>query len=458
MPKTSLIKNFEELIGCRDGEAASLRRAVLGAVESGIKSVIPSNFMKKLRLRGNYLTINRFKINLRRFDEVVVLGVGKAALDMARYVENLLSEHISRGLIVVPKELYGGHTLKRIEIAPSTHPFPSEMGLKAARRMIEYADSITERTLVIFLLSGGASALLPLPAQPLTLEDKNEVTKLLLKCGATIHEVNAVRKHLSAIKGGWLGKRMARGKVLSLILSDVVGDDVEVIGSGPTAPDPTTFKDVYQILRRYEIWEKAPESVRKRILMGLEGKVEETPKPGDPAFRNIVNIVVAGVGDACNAAARYLRSMGFKCSVLTRFMEGEASQVGVFLAGVLRQLSERKGRYAIICGGETTVTVHGSGVGGRNQELVLSGLIKMRGLRNCCLVSVGTDGVDGVSKAAGAIADPETYEDALKMGLNPLDFLKNNDSNTFFNLVGGAIYTGPTGTNVGDLAILASSR
>jgi len=454
MTSKSLIKNIDDLIRHRRGKAASLRRAALKAVESGIKSVMPENFMKKLKLRGSVLTVDGYKVDLKRFDEVVVLGAGKAAVDMARYVERLLSKYISRGLIVVPKGLHEGHGLKRIKAAPSTHPLPSDLGLKAARQMLEYAEEVTEKTLVIFLLSGGASALLPLPAPPLTLQDKIEVTKLLLESGATIHEVNAVRKHVSEIKGGWLGKRLARGRVLSLILSDVVGDDVETIGSGPTAPDPTTFRDAYDILRRYGIWERVPESVKERISMGLEGKVEETPKPGDPAFKRITNLVIAGIGDACAAAARYLRTRGFRCTLLTRFMEGEASQIGVFFSGILRELSEKKGKHAVICGGETTVTIRGSGIGGRNQELALAASIKMRRLRNCCLVSVGTDGVDGISEAAGAIVDSETYQDAIKMGLNPVEFLRNNDSNTFFNKVGGAIYTGPTGTNVGDLTIL----
>ena len=431
-----------------------MRRTALKAVESGIRSVMPENFMKKLKLRGRRLIVNGQRIDLKQFDEVLVLGAGKAAVNMAKYVERLLSKYISRGFIVVPKGLHEGHGLKKIKAAPSTHPFPSDLGLKAAQEMLRYAEEVTEKTLTIFLLSGGASALLPLPAPPLTLQDKIEVTKLLLESGATIHEVNAVRKHLSAVKGGWLGKRLARGRVLSLILSDVVGDDVETIGSGPTAPDPTTFRDVYDILRRYSIWEKAPESVRQRITMGLEGGIEETPKPGDPAFKKITNLVIAGIRDACAAAAGYLKSRGFKCSILTRFMEGEASQIGIFLAGILRELSEKKGKYAVICGGETTVTVRGSGLGGRNQELALSASIKMKGLRNCCLISVGTDGIDGISEAAGAIVDPETYQDALRMGLNPVEFLKNNDSNTFFDKVGGAIYTGPTGTNVGDLTIL----
>ena len=263
---------------------------------------------------------------------------------------------------------------------------------------------------------------------------------------------------MSMIKGGWLGKRLSKAQVISLILSDVVGDKIETIGSGPTVPDPTTFKDAYEILRRYGIWNDMPETVKERICKGMNGRVEETPKPGDIALKRIVNIVIASISDACQAATRYLKSKKFRCSILTRFMEGEASQVGVFLAGILRELSKKKGRYAMICGGETTVTVRGEGVGGRNQELALAASIKIKDLKRCVLVSIGTDGIDGISDAAGAIIDSETYNDALMKNINPVRYLKKNDSNTFFRQVGGAVYTGPTGTNVGDLVILASEN
>ena len=311
-----------------------------------------------------------------------------------------------------------------------------------------------EKTLTLFLLSGGASALLPMPADPITLQDKIEVTKLLLASGANIDEVNAVRKHISGIKGGLLGRRLSKGLVIYLIISDVVGDKLETIGSGPTAPDPTTFKDAYEVLNKYGLWDKIPESVRHRIRLGLDGRVEETPKPGDPIFKRITNLIVASVGDACKAAEKYLRSKGYRSMTLTRFMEGEAREIGVFAAGLLRQLSERRGKHAIVMGGETTVTVKGKGIGGRNQELALSASIKLRDLKNCCLVSVGTDGVDGPTDAAGAIVDGETYQDALRLGLNPAEFLAENDSNTFFKRVGGLITTGYTGTNVGDVVLL----
>ena len=459
MDKDALISNFDELVGMRGGVLARLRRHALRAVEAAIGSVTPRNSLKRnLRKRGSVLIAANRRMDLKRFERILVLGAGKASIGMAKYIEEVLGDFISGGAVVAPRELAEEARLEKLEVLPSTHPIPSELGVKAASRILEYAEGVGEKTLTIFLLSGGASALLPMPADPLTLQDKVEVTRLLLASGASIDEINAVRRHISGIKGGLLGKKLSRGLVISLIISDVVGDKLEAIGSGPTAPDPTTFRDAYEVLSRYGLWDKIPEAVRRRIRLGLDGKVEETPKPGDPLFRRIVNLIVASVGDACKAAERYLRSRGYRSMILTRFMEGEAREIGVFAAGLLRQLSERRGRHAIVMGGETTVTVRGGGTGGRNQELALSASIKLRDLGNCCLVSVGTDGVDGPTDAAGAIVDGETYQDALRLGLNPAEFLAENDSNTFFKRVGGLIITGYTGTNVGDVVLLLKGR
>jgi len=417
--------------------------------------VTPRNSLRRnIRRRGSKLVVANKRVDLKRFERILVLGAGKASIGMAEYIEEVLGDFISEGAIVAPRELAEKARLEKLEVLPSTHPIPSELGVKAASRILEYAEGVGEKTLTLFLLSGGASALLPMPADPVTLQDKIEVTKLLLASGANIDEVNAVRKHISGIKGGLLGRRLSKGLVISLIISDVVGDKLETIGSGPTAPDPTTFKDAYEVLNKYGLWDKIPESVRHRIRLGLDGRVEETPKPGDPIFKRITNLIVASVGDACKAAEKYLRSKGYRSMTLTRFMEGEAREIGIFAAGLLRQLSERRGKHAIVMGGETTVTVKGKGTGGRNQELALSASIKLRDLKNCCLVSVGTDGVDGPTDAAGAIVDGETYQDALRLGLNPAEFLAENDSNTFFKRVGGLITTGYTGTNVGDVVLL----
>ncbi|MEM4021419.1 MAG: DUF4147 domain-containing protein [Nitrososphaerota archaeon] len=456
-PSQSLIKNFDDLIESRSGAIADLRGEVLRAAEQGIRSVMPESFMKRVRVEDDFLIVkDSLKIDLREFDEVVVLGAGKASVKMAEMLEPLIFDKISGGVIASSSSPCECINLRKIDVVPSSHPVPSESSIEASEILLEWAESVTERTLVIFLLSGGASAMLALPAPPVTLRDKVFTTKLLLESGAAIDEMNTVRKHLSLVKGGWLGKKMSRARVISLVLSDVVGNKIECIGSGPTAPDPTTFRDAYNILRKYDLWDVVPESVRRRIIDGMEGRAEETPKPGDPAFRRITNIVIADIGDACRAAASYLESRGFKCMVLSKYAEGEASQVGILLAGLLRQLEENGEKCAMILGGEYTVTVKGGGVGGRNQELVLASSLKLKELKRSVILSVGTDGVDGVSSAAGAIADPQTYHDAVRLGVNPVRFLRENDSNSFFNLVGGAIYTGPTGTNVGDLTILAS--
>jgi len=452
------IKNLEELLGARRGVLLRVRRHALRAVERAVESVLPRNALKRaLRRRGKILRADRVRIDLSIYERLIVLGAGKACIGMAEYVEKLLGDLIDDGLIVVPRELHEKHKLKLIKSMPSTHPIPSELGVKASEKIFEYAEGVDEKTLVIFLLSGGASALLSAPADPVSITDLAEITKLLLASGATIDEINAVRKHLSRIKGGWLAKRLSKARTLSLIISDVVGDKLETIGSGPTSPDPTPFRDAYEIMNRYGIWDKAPGSVRSRIEQGLSGVVEETPKPDDPAFKRVTNLIVASIADACKAADRYLRARGYRSRILTRFMVGEASEVGRFMAGLLKELSEKRGRHAILAGGETTVTVRGQGLGGRNQELALSASINIRGLKSCCLLSVGTDGIDGPTDAAGAIVDGETFDEALRLGLNPILYLGENDSYSFFKTVGGLVFLGATGTNVGDLVILLKS-
>lgn len=449
-----IIRNLDELVQERTGEAAELRRDVLEAAEQAVKEVLPENAMaRNVKRVGNILMVRGVRYRLTDFKKIIVLGAGKASIGMAGYIERTLSDKITAGAVVAPKEKIGEAKLEKIEVLPSTHPIPSMLGVRASEKLLEIAGQADSETLVIFLLSGGASALIPLPAPPLTLEDKAEVTKLLLRSGATIDEMNVVRRHLSEIKGGRLLKKLKDARVVSLIISDVVGDKLETIGSGPTSPDPTTFKDAYEILRRYNLWDQVPERVRKRIEDGLRGLIEDNPKPGDPIFERVHNVVVANISLACERAQSYLRSKKYSAKIMTRYMEGEASEVGRFIASLLREQASRKGRFAMIFGGETTVKVRGHGIGGRNQELALSASIWISGLPACCLASIGTDGVDGPTDAAGAIVDGETYSDATGKGLNPVAYLLDNNSYRFFQSLGGHIFTGPTGTNVGDLVI-----
>ncbi|MEN2974717.1 MAG: glycerate kinase [Candidatus Caldarchaeales archaeon] len=456
---SKIIKNFDQLVQDRSGELSIIRRDVLEAAEKAIEEVLPENALRRhVKRIGNVLIIHGSRYKLSEFKNLVVLGAGKASIGMAKYIEGILLEKIDSGAIVAPREKVAEAKLEKIEVLPSTHPIPSMLSVRASERLLEYANSVDSETLVIFLLSGGASSLISLPAYPLTLEDKAETTKLLLKSGATIDEINIVRRHLSEIKGGRLLKKLNNARVVSLIISDVVGDKLEAIGSGPTAPDPTTFKDALEVLKRYDIWGKVSERVRRRIEDGLNGSIEDNPKPDDPIFNRVQNVIVASISDACEKACRYLRMKKYSAKILTRYMEGEASEVGRFLAAIIREHANGEGRHALICGGETTVKVRGHGIGGRNQELALSASIGISGLSACCLASIGTDGVDGPTDASGAIVDGETYGEAVRRGLNPISYLSNNDSYTFFNNVGGHIITGPTGTNVGDLVIAIIRR
>ncbi|MEM1584033.1 MAG: glycerate kinase [Nitrososphaerota archaeon] len=449
-----LIKNLDELVNARSGVLSSIRRDMLEAVEKAVKEVLPQNALRRyVKRTRSLLIVDKTRYNLNDFKRFVVLGAGKASIGMAEYIEKILSDKIDSGIIVAPREVASKARLEKIDVLPSTHPIPSMLGVRASEKLLEYASSIDSETLVIFLLSGGASALIPLPASPVTLEDKAQTTKLLLNCGATIDEINIVRRHLSEIKGGRLVKKLGNAKIVSLIISDVVGNKLEAIGSGPTAPDPTTFRDAYEVLKRYNLWDKIPESVRKRIEDGLNGIVDENPKPGDPIFEMVQNIIIADISDVCEAARRHLIQRNYPVRVLTRYMEGEASEIGRFLASVLKEHASRRKKTAIICGGETTVRVRGHGIGGRNQELALSASMNISGLAYSCLISVGTDGVDGPTNAAGAIVDDETYREAVEKELNPIAYLEDNNSYEFFKHVGGHVITGPTGTNVGDIVI-----
>jgi len=344
---------------------------------------------------------------------------------------------------------------KKIKINGATHPIPGEEGVNSTKAMLEIARKAGKDDLIIVLISGGGSALMPCPADPVTLEDKKIVTNLLLKCGATINEINVVRKHLSEFKGGQLAKTAYPATLVNLIISDVVGDPLDIIASGPTVPDSSTFQDAYNVLKKYNLLNKIPENIKKRIQLGLSGKIEETPKPGDKIFRNVHNILIASNRTACIAAVKKARELGINSMLLSTYIEGEARHVGAVLAGLAKEIHNYdtpiKKPAVIVCGGETTVTVVGNGKGGRNQELALGSALKISGLNGIVIASVGTDGKDGTSDAAGAIVDGQTLKRAQKLGLDTTKYLANNNSYMFFKKLGDAIFTGTTGTNVNDL-------
>ena len=434
-----------------------LSKQALRIFRAALQAADPAEAVSRhMRLEGDELIAGRRRYDLHSFHNIYVIGAGKASASMAKSVERMLGRRIRAGLINVKY----GHAarLRRVELNESGHPIPDRSGMNGAERIAQIALEAGRDDLVICLISGGASALLPLPAPPVTLEEKQETTRILLHCGATIHEFNCVRKHISQLKGGQLARLAFPATMLTLILSDVIGDDLDVIGSGPTVPDSSTYADARAIFRKYKIWEQLPSSVRERI----NGGAPETPKPGDAIFERVQNLVVGSNRLAVDAAAAEARRLGFHTLVLSTFIEGETRDIARMHAAIAKEIlaSGRplKPPACVISGGETTVTIHGHGLGGRNQEFALAASLDIAGLENVTILSAGTDGTDGPTDAAGAIADHTTIARALPLGLDVTEFLGNNDSYHFFEPLGDLVKTGPTGTNVMDVRILLVER
>ena len=419
-----------------------LRKQALAIFKAALRAADP----------GDAVARHLEREDLTRYRNVYVVGAGKAGVSMARAAERVLGPRIACGLVNVKY----GHTakLRRVELNECGHPVPDRNGVEGARRIAEIAAGAGAEDLLLCLISGGASALLPLPADPVTLDEKQETTKLLLACGAGIHEINAVRKHISRIKGGQLARLASPAAVLSLLLSDVIGDDLDVIGSGPTAPDASTFARARAILEKYGIFDRVPAAVRERIERGVRGELPETPKPDDPVFRRVRNLVVGSNRLAVSRAFAAARELGFRALVLSTFVEGETREIARMHAAIAREIvaSGRplKPPACVITGGETTVTLRGDGLGGRNQEFVLAAAIDIAGLRNVVILSAGTDGSDGPTDAAGAIADGRT----LARNPRAAEFLARNDSYHYFECLGDLIVTGPTHTNVMDVRLI----
>ena len=389
---------------------------------------------------------------------IIVVGAGKASARMAKAAEEALGDRITDGILVVKH----GHTerLGSIRQIEASHPVPDEDGVRGTRMLLDLVSGSDMRTLVICLLSGGGSALLVAPAAGLTLPDKQAVTDLLLKAGAAIGELNAVRKHLSAVKGGRLARAAAPAEVATLILSDVIGDRLDVIASGPTVPDASTFADAIAVIDRYGLRKAVPARVIDYLQRGAAGQEAETLKEGDACFRSVRNVIIGSNLQALEAAKARARELGYVPIVLNAQLQGDAREVARELAAQAVRLQENltpKDRLCLLAGGETTVTVRGAGLGGRNQEMALAMALEIDGREGITFLSAGTDGNDGPTDAAGAFADGTTANKARRQGLEPAVFLANNDSYHFFNRYDAAtgeqahLLTGPTGTNVMDL-------
>ena len=447
----------------RAADAEAIFRAALDRVD-------PVRMMRRvLRLERDVLyvetEISSARFDLSAFDRVVVTGMGKATARMALGLEEVLGDRIAGGLVAVKT----GHVeaLRRVRLVEAAHPVPDESSSRAAEEILALAKTCDERTLVITLISGGGSALLCAPARGadgrplLGLDEKKDVTRVLLACGATIHEINCVRKHLSGIKGGRLARAYAPATSLNLMLSDVVGDDLDVIASGPTVPDPTTFGEALEVIRRHGVGERIPPAALRALEAGAAGLIEETPKPGDPAFERTTNVLIGTNHQALLAAEAKARALGYATLVLTSRLTGEAREAALALLGIGEDIAlggfPLRTPACLIAGGETTVTLKGNGKGGRNQEMALAflaALPRSGAGRRITFLAASTDGNDGPTDAAGAFASLEIAGRARASGLDATSSLAANDSYHFHERADSLLLTGPTNTNVSDVAIL----
>lgn len=454
------VKNEKQLL--KNAKTSELRRArqiLIELVNKAIESADPSSKMRsRVRIDGERLKIGTHELDLSEVGKIIVVGGGKASGNMAEVIEEIFGDRITGGVVNVPKGTASEYRTGKIKLVEAGHPLPTGAGVKGAEEMISLVSDLEPHDLVVCLLSGGGSALITLPAEGISLDVLRETTQLLLKSGAMIQEVNAIRKHLSRIKGGQLTKAAHPARVITLLISDVVEDRLDTIASGPTYPDPMTFSDALAVIEKYGLIEKLPKNILNHLKKGAEKKVPETPKPREKYFLNTFYEIIASNADAIRAAMQVGKSHGFNVSTITKTMQGEAREVGAHLATIAKDVmaaSKPVSRPALlISGGETTVTVKGEGIGGRNQELVLSAAIGISGLKNATVASFSTDGIDGPTDAAGAVADSFTLERAKHLKLDPELHLERNDSYSFFKGIGDLLITGPTRTNVMDLTCL----
>ena len=449
--------SFSPALYEREGLEGTRRSQIVQVLRAALDAVDPAAAVRRqLRRDGDTLWAGERRYDLREYAHVYVVGAGKAGAPMAQAVEEILGERVAAGLVNVKY----GHALptRLVRLNEAGHPIPDEAGVGGAQRIAELLAGAGGNDLVLCLISGGGSALMTLPVEGVTLSDMRDLTDLLLRVGATINEINVIRKHLDALKGGNLARLAHPARVVSLILSDVVGNPLDVIASGPTVPDSSSFAEAYGLLQRYGLLSEVPGSVQDHLRRGVRGEIDDTPKDGDAIFQHTQDLIVASNDIAARAAERAAQGLGFHTLLLSTFVEGEAREVAKVYAALAKEVLA-SGRpvprpACIIAGGETTVTVTGQGKGGRNQEMALAGAICIQGLDNVAIVCLATDGTDGPTDASGALADGMTTERARALGLDPWAYLENNDSYRFFARLDDLLLTGPTNTNVNDLALV----
>ena len=431
-----------------------------------VREVDPAGLMvSRVRKEGRKLVLHGPEtdwsedLSLRR--QVMVLGIGKASARMASAMESILGQELTSGFVITK---YGhGLNLRKIKVLEAGHPVPDENSLEGALILTGMAKAADEHTLIINLISGGGSSLFCLPADGISLDHKQKTTQILLASGAGIDEVNCIRKHLSKVKGGGLTRIASPARLTNLILSDVIGDRLDTIASGITAPDPTTFRDALSIVHQYGLDDRLPEAVIHHLVRGARGEAAETPKAGNPAFCNNINLILGNNTLACSAAQRTAKELGYDAHLLSTTLTGEASEAGMYFAQLAKVIHAEKSRIVkpaiIIAGGETTVTLRGAGKGGRNQEMALAFALELHrilpGSSNIFFLSAGTDGSDGPTDAAGALVTPALMKKMKTVSLEAASRLQENDSYSFFQTQGGLFVTGPTFTNVCDIQVLA---
>ncbi len=433
------------------------RETIGRLLRAGLEAADPDRLIAQaVSRRGSTLTIGPRRYDLRRIGRLLVCGAGKASGPMAAAIERILGDRLDGGLVIVKQ----GHRVETttIDLVEAGHPIPDRAGLAATAKLLALMKPLAEEDLVILLLSGGGSSLLVATAEGLSLADKQRTTDRLLRSGAPIGEINTVRKHLSAVKGGRLAAA-TQARIATLILSDVLGprwQALSSIASGPTVPDPTTYRDAVAVLRRRHIWRDVPQAVRRHLTKGCRGEVADTPKPGSSLFRHADNFIVGDNRATVAAVAREAKARGFVPRILTAALTGEAKEAGTRFARLARRLRADKPRrpVCVIAGGELTVTVAGRGKGGRCQEFALAAAIGIEGLAGVTVAGFGTDGTDGPTDAAGAVVDGSTVARGRILGLHTSTFLARNDAYRYFDRVGGLLRAGPTGTNVNDLYLM----
>jgi glycerate 2-kinase len=434
-----------------------LRASARSVFRFSLKAVDPFYAIKKqVKLAEGNLWVKDCLYHLKEIKRILVIGAGKASAPMAQAVEKILGPKIHKG-VVVTKHGYIA-PLERIQLVQGGHPLPDKGGIEGTKRILKLISNLKQNDLVICLVSGGGSSLFISPSPGISLKDKKELTDQLLRCGANIQEINAIRKHISQVKGGRLAQLAYPAYVVTLILSDVIGNKIDSIASGPTAPDTTTFLDCLKIVQKYKLKDKIPRSIYDHLNKGTQGEIEDTPKSGDPIFKKVKNFIIGSNSIALEAAKQKAEELGFNTIILPRPVSGDTTRAAVKHANLAKTVQEKGDPVSppacLISGGETTVKIRGEGLGGRNQEFVLVGATKIAGRRNMVMLSAGTDGTDGPTDAAGAICDGKTIKRALQKGLDPKQYLNNNDSYHFFQKLGDLLKTGPTNTNVMDIHLI----